>query len=79
MKRLLPILVLFLLWPGLAHSAAPRNEQVVLLHGILRSSAHMEDIEKLLEAKGYVVFNLDYPSTSHPLEVLTAIVAEDLR
>jgi len=54
------------------------KEQVVLLHGIARSSSHMESLEKFLEAKGYAVFNLDYPSTEHPLDKLTAIVAADL-
>lgn len=55
------------------------GEQVVLLHGIARSSSHMEGLEKFLAAKGYTVYNLDYPSTTHTLEKLTAIVADDIR
>jgi len=31
-----------------------------------------------LKEKGYTVYNLDYPSTSHTLEKLTAIVAADI-
>jgi pimeloyl-ACP methyl ester carboxylesterase len=58
---------------------AAKGEQVILLHGIARSSNHMDDLEQYLEAKGYQVFNLDYPSTEHELEKLTAIVAEDIR
>lgn len=54
------------------------GEQVVLLHGIARSASHMMDLEKFLTQKGYKVFNLDYPSTSHTLEKLTAIVAADI-
>ncbi len=54
------------------------GEQVVLLHGIARSASHMKDLEKFLEEKGYTVYNLDYPSTSHTLEKLTAIVAADI-
>lgn len=63
-----------------SHADGSANgEQVVLLHGIARSSSHMEDLEKFLAAKGYTVFNLDYPSTTHTLEKLTAIVADDIR
>lgn len=54
------------------------GEQIVLLHGIARSSSHMEDLAAFLKSKGYVVFNLDYPSTDFPLEQLTAIVAKDI-
>lgn len=54
------------------------GEQVVLLHGIARSASHMKDLEKYLTDKGYKVFNLDYPSTSHTLDRITAIVADDI-
>lgn len=56
-----------------------RAEQVVLLHGIARSSSHMEALEVFLTSKGYTVYNLDYPSTDHPLEKLTSMVALELR
>ena len=59
--------------------ANPNNEQVVLLHGIARSSSHMDDLEAYLTEKGYTVYNLDYPSTEHDLETLTTIVAGDIR
>ena len=55
------------------------GEQVILLHGIARSSSHMKNLEKLLASKGYKVFNLDYPSTDHTLDKLTAMVAADIR
>lgn len=58
---------------------AKGKEQVVLLHGIARTSSHMEDLEAFLESKGYRVFNLDYPSTEHELDVLTAGVASEIR
>ena len=54
-------------------------EQVVLLHGLARSSAHMQGLERFLEARGYTVYNLDYPSTKYHLDKLTAMVAADLR
>jgi len=59
--------------------SATTKEQVVLLHGIARSSSHMEDIEAFLEGKGYQVYNLDYPSTKYDLDVLTAKVATEIR
>ena len=66
----------FLAASGMA--AEPHGEQVVLLHGIARSSTHMNQLEEFLEDKGYTVFNLDYPSTEHDLETLTAMVAGDI-
>ncbi len=59
--------------------ASERGEQVVLLHGIFRSSSHMEDLEEVLKAKGFTVFNLDYPSTEFPLDQLASMVAKDVR
>ncbi len=54
------------------------GEQVILLHGIARSASHMKGLEEFLTKKGYKVFNLDYPSTSHTLDKLTALVAADI-
>ena len=61
------------------HVIEPRDEQVVLLHGIARSSSHMKKLEEFLASKGYTVHNLDYPSTKHPLDKLAAMVAKDVR
>ena len=55
-----------------------RGDYVVLLHGIARSSSHMEPIETYLTSQGYEVINLDYPSTDYPLEVLTRFVHKEL-
>jgi len=63
---------------GAQADVSANGEQVVLLHGIARSASHMRDLQKFLELKGYKVYNLDYPSTSHTLEKLTAIVADDI-
>ncbi|MDJ0614892.1 MAG: alpha/beta fold hydrolase [Rhizobiaceae bacterium] len=79
----MPILLFFvtILFSSVSAQAdvQARNEQVVLLHGIFRSSAHMEEIEEVLEQKGFTVHNLDYPSTEFPLEQLASMVATDLR
>ncbi|MBN66748.1 MAG: hypothetical protein CMM94_04175 [Rickettsiales bacterium] len=47
------------------------GEHIIVLHGILRSSRHMRPMARFLQAQGYVVHNLDYPSTKQPLETLT--------
>lgn len=47
------------------------QETVVLLHGLARSARAMRPMAKALEAAGYTVRNIDYPSTKHPVEVLT--------
>ncbi|WP_269543119.1 esterase/lipase family protein [Cerasicoccus fimbriatus] len=57
------------------------KQTVVLLHGLAASSGTMVHIESTLEAAGYLVVNLDYPSMSESLETISAnmrarIVAE---
>ena len=47
------------------------NEQVILLHGIARSSNHMKKVAKFLRKNNYTVYNLDYPSTKLKLQDLT--------
>jgi pimeloyl-ACP methyl ester carboxylesterase len=44
---------------------------VVLLHGLARSSDSMSKMSQALEAAGYHVCNVSYPSREHPIEVLT--------
>lgn len=79
LKRLSLSILSALSLVSVSNAQAPSHgEQVVLLHGIARSASHMEDLEAFLKEKGYTVYNLDYPSTSHTLEKLTAIVAADI-
>ena len=54
------------------------GDYVVLLHGIARSSSHMESLETHLHHQGFDVINLDYPSTKHDLQTLIQGVHEDL-
>ncbi len=56
----------------------PAGDYVVLLHGIARSSSHMEKLQTHLEQQGYEVINLDYPSTKHTLEQLVEIIHQHL-
>lgn len=48
----------------------PRNEHVVLLHGLSRSYLSMMRIEQNLLNHGYTVTNIDYPSTEDTIEAL---------
>lgn len=48
--------------------SAQAKEGVILLHGIARSASNMEKIETSLKDKNYNVLNIDYPSTTQPLE-----------
>lgn len=55
-----------------------KNDYIVLLHGIFRTSRHMSKLAKYLESHGYNVLNLNYPSTKQPLEELIDIVWQDI-
>ncbi|HEV2614309.1 MAG TPA: alpha/beta fold hydrolase [Gammaproteobacteria bacterium] len=54
------------------------SENVVLLHGLGRSSRHMAKLARTLEAQGYVVHNLDYPSRHYAVERLCEYIHEKL-
>lgn len=49
-----------------------RAECVVLLHGLARSATSLWVMEEVLEAEGYQVVNLGYPSTEASIEALSA-------
>jgi len=55
-----------------------KNETVVLLHGLCRTSRSMAKMEKALTAEGYNVINVDYPSRSATVEELTEQVFQGL-
>lgn len=46
--------------------------QVVLLHGLARSAKSMNKMAGFLTKQGFVVCNVDYPSTDYPIETLAA-------
>ncbi len=76
MKHLV-VIILFLSTLGFADIANAKNsdgDYVVILHGIARSSSHMEDLAGHLKKQGYDIINLDYPSTDHKLEKLVEII-----
>jgi pimeloyl-ACP methyl ester carboxylesterase len=63
---------------GDMHVAPTRNETVVLLHGLCRTSRSMSKMENALEAEGYHVINIDYASRSAPIDKLTSQVFQGL-
>lgn len=57
---------------GMANDADVRPAgSVVLLHGLARTSDSMSKMNRALEAAGYHVCNVSYPSREHSIEVLT--------
>ena len=55
-----------------AAEAGPSAGTVVLLHGLARSAASMQRMEKSLQAAGYRVCNIAYPSRKHPIAELAS-------
>lgn len=67
------------LLPRTAETAGPpRQETVVLLHGLARSSRAMNKIEKELTRQGYHVINHDYPSRTDTIDHLTENIFSQL-
>ena len=79
--RLLSILTLMLATTGSAQS----KEGVILLHGLARTSASMEKMERAMTDAGYQVTNIDYPSRTASISTLaedtisTALQSDALR
>lgn len=55
-------------------STCAAAEGVVLLHGLCRTERSMTKMASALEAEGYAVVNVDYPSRTATVEDLAAIV-----
>lgn len=56
-----------------------RDQLVVLLHGIARTSLSMRPIEKTLEKKGYATLNIHYPSRTNTIDHLATFVYQKIR
>lgn len=57
-------------------ASGPNGDCVVLLHGLIRTSASMEEMQKALDADGYKVINKSYPSRDYPIEELAPLAVE---
>lgn len=67
------LLMLGMAVPPLVAADADRRDCVVLLHGLARSSASMAPLAAALEAQGYVVANVDYPSRKKAIPELATL------
>lgn len=72
-RHVRPFLRCTLLLFALQTLPAAASDCVILLHGLVRTSASMDDLAEMLVARGYHVANVDYPSREHPIEVLSEI------
>jgi pimeloyl-ACP methyl ester carboxylesterase len=71
--------VLLSLLIGLASPSAMATECVILLHGLARTAGSMSVMEEALQAAGYHVANIDYPSRHHSVaELAPRAVGEGL-
>lgn len=52
------------------------TDAVVVLHGIFQPAFTMLPLCRYLEEEGYSVLNLDYPSTSYPIEDIAKMIAD---
>ncbi len=63
-----------------AEPLRPDAEHVMLLHGLARGARSMEKLAEHLRAAGFVVHNIDYPSTKlTPEQLLEWLAAEEAR
>jgi hypothetical protein len=56
-------------------AVSARADHVLLVHGLLRSHRSMQPLARHLDAAGFVVHNLDYPSASKDLDALVRQLA----
>jgi pimeloyl-ACP methyl ester carboxylesterase len=76
---LLAVVLLNVTLPAQAQEAAGQpdaGECVALVHGLARTSYSMRDMEQTLLEAGYQTVNIDYPSRSHPIQDLAAMVGK---
>jgi len=72
--------VLFMAQPVLAQSSAVSGgDDVVLLHGIGRTSDCMSKLQTALELQGYRVLNIDYPSRQDTISNLADQMEEQIK
>lgn len=57
----------------------PKDENVVLLHGLARTSRSMSRLERHLSNRGFNVINIDYPSRKHPIAELVKYIDNEVK
>jgi len=76
--RSLLVLLLLMLSTTPSNSQSADSGQVVLLHGLARTSRSMARLEKYLSVRGYRVVNIDYPSRKHRIDELAKMVRQEV-
>ena len=56
---------------------AKASDCVVLVHGLIRSPSAMSKLEEKLQAAGYQVVNVGYPSREHNIETLATMAIDE--
>lgn len=70
MKKLLTALCVVTATTAPADQVIPKDECVILLHGLARSEVSFAPMELVLESNGYTVVNSGYPSTEATIQQL---------
>ena len=70
MKKILTALCLVTATTAPADEVVPKDECVILLHGLARSETSFAPMELVLESNGYTVVNSGYPSTEATIQQL---------
>src|SRR3982751_2651169 len=73
MRRTLCVVLLYFMRIA---SFASAKEAVILLHGLARTDRSMATMASALEAEGFAVLNVDYPSREATVETLATRVIE---
>lgn len=79
-QRIIGAVLLLLATCGMARANEPipvtanvaAGETVIVVHGLARSANAMQKLADAMQAAGYTVINLDYPSTTATIEALAA-------
>lgn len=80
LEKIALILVFFVSFIS-AHASELKNkgDYIVVLHGIARSSSHMEELSQYLHKNGFHVLNLDYPSTDDKINELSILLNKKIQ
>jgi pimeloyl-ACP methyl ester carboxylesterase len=56
-----------------------KDEYVILLHGLARTSRSMNSLGRYLSRQGFKVLNIDYPSRKYPIQKLAEYVGNKVK
>jgi len=76
---ILSLIIMSISTPLSAEVVKTKNDYVVLLHGLLRSSSSMKSLEKYLLSHGFQVININYPSRKFPIGVLVKKINREIK